>query len=72
VLTVVVIVYSTFGVGVWVEQSMQFTAPPNVTISPVADRLAWGAAGNLVAFLFMTWISITKPWGLTRPDRPRR
>jgi hypothetical protein len=72
VLTLVVIVYSTLGVGVWVEVSMQSTAAPSLGASPVADRLAWGATANIVAFLFMTWISFTKPWGLTRPNRPKR
>jgi hypothetical protein len=72
VLTLVVIGYSTFGVGVWVEVSMQSTAAPSLGASPVADRLAWGATANIVAFLFMTWISFTKPWGLTRRAAPTR
>jgi hypothetical protein len=70
VLTLVVIGYSTFGVGVWVEVSMHATAVPSLGGSPVADRLAWGATANIVAFLFMTWISFTKPWGLTRRPAP--
>lgn len=73
VLTLVVIGYSTFGVGVWVELSMQATTGPGAGVSPVAERLAWGATANIVAFLFMTWISITKPWGRTRRGpRPAR
>lgn len=72
-LTLVVIGYSTFGVGVWVELSMQATTGPGAGVSPVADRLAWGATANIVAFLFMTWVSITKPWGRTRRStRPAR
>jgi hypothetical protein len=28
-------------------------------------ELVVGAGGNIVAFLFMTWLSITKPWPKT-------
>lgn len=65
VLTVAVIVFSTFGVGVWVEHSMQATGSPSLTSSPVAMELVVGAGANIVAFVFMTWASITKPWGKT-------
>lgn len=65
VLTVAVIVFSTFGIGVWVEQSMQATAAPSSASSPVAVKLVVGAGANIVAFLFMTWASIAKPWGKT-------
>lgn len=78
VLTVVVIVYSTFGVGVWVEESIDATAA-GAGESAVAGRLAYGAAVNIVAFLFMTWASVAKPWGTTpwttlrrRPARSTR
>src|SRR6185312_15936867 len=50
VLTVAVIVYSTLGVGVWVEESIQATAGADVE-SPVAGPLAYGALLNIVAFL---------------------
>ncbi|WP_103352200.1 hypothetical protein [Amycolatopsis sp. CA-128772] len=63
VLTVAVIGYSTFGLGVWVEESM--AAGARGVESPVAGPLAYGAALNLVAFLFMTWLSVAKPWGRT-------
>lgn len=64
VLTLAVIVWSTFGVGVWVEVGM--TSGDAGVPSPAADLLVWGAAANLAAFLFMAWISITKPWGPLR------
>lgn len=63
-LTVAVIVFSTFGVGVWVEQSIAATSTLDGA-SPVATPLVVGAAGNIAAFLFMTWASITKPWPKT-------
>lgn len=63
-LTVAVIVFSTFGVGVWVEQSISATADLD-SASPVAVPLVVGASGNILAFLFMTWASITKPWPRT-------
>ena len=64
VLTVLVIVGSTFGVGVWVEQGM--VAGDVGLPNPAEDVLVWAAGGNLAVFLFMTWISIAKPWGLVR------
>jgi hypothetical protein len=72
VLTVAVIVYSTFGVGAWVEQSILATTAADVE-SPVAGPLAYGALLNIVAFLLMTWVSVAKPWGTTpwAADRKR-
>ncbi|MGI5130968.1 hypothetical protein ACQEVB_29475 [Pseudonocardia sp. CA-107938] len=64
VLTVAVILYSTFGLGVWVIESIEATAA-GAPESTVAGPLAYGATLNLVAFLFMTWASIAKPWGTT-------
>ena len=64
VLTLVVIVYSTVGVGVWVEESIAATATGGQE-SEVAGPLAYGAALNIVEFLFMTWASVAKPWGPT-------
>ncbi len=71
-LTVGVILYSTFGLGVWVEESV--VAAGRGVESPVAGPLAYGAALNIAAFLFMTWLSVAKPWGKTpwaRPPAPR-
>lgn len=68
VLTAAVIVYSTYGLGAWVEESMAASAAG--VASPVAGQLAYGAALNIVAFLFMTWLSVAKPWGRT-PWAPR-
>lgn len=70
VLTVAVIVYSTFGVGVWVIESIEATAA-GARESAVAGPLAYGAALNIVAFLLMTWVSVAKPWGTT-PWAPAR
>lgn len=70
-LTVVVIVFSTFGVGVWVEQSIAATATSDLP-SPTAFWLVAGAAANVAAFLFMTWASIAKPWPKTPWARLRR
>jgi uncharacterized membrane protein len=64
VLTLAVIVFSTFGVGVWVEQSIAATAGSAAT-SPAARSLVAGALVNIAAFLFMTWASIAKPWTKT-------
>jgi hypothetical protein len=64
VLTVTVIVFSTFGLGVWVEQSIEATTA-STKASEVAGLLGYGAALNIVAFLFMTWASVAKPWGTT-------
>ena len=61
VLTVAVILYSTFGVGVWVLESIDATGLGRM--SHVQPQLAYGAMANLVAFLFTTWASIAKPWG---------
>jgi hypothetical protein len=80
-LTVLVIVYSTLGLGVWVETSIAATTAEAVG-SPVAGPLAYGTLPNIVAFLFMTWVSVAKPWGTTpwsarrspggqRPGAPR-
>jgi hypothetical protein len=66
-----VILYSTFGMGVWVEDSITATATGG-QVSAVAGRLAYGAALNIVAFLFLTWASVAKPWGATPWTRPRR
>ena len=65
VLTVAVIVFSTFGVGVWVEQSISATVVDSASGSPVGWRLILGAAANILAFLFMSWTSITTPWPTT-------
>ena len=69
-LTLVVIVYSTVGVGVWVEESIAATATGGQG-SAVAGPLAYGAALNIVEFLFMTWASVAKPWGPTPWTRTR-
>jgi uncharacterized membrane protein len=71
VLTVAVIVYSTVGLGVWVEDSIAATTG-SAAESPVAGLLAYGTLPNIVAFLFMTWVSVAKPWGATPWARPRR
>jgi len=63
-LTLAVIAFSTFGLGVWVETSVAATARSDAA-SPAAVALVVGAAGNIVVFLFMTWASITKPWPRT-------
>lgn len=63
VLTVAVIIFSTFGVGVWVYQSMDASAAGGS--SPVALRLVQGAGANTVTFLFMSFVSFVKPWGTT-------
>jgi hypothetical protein len=73
VITVAVIVYSTLGLGVWVAESIEATAT-GAQQSDVAGPLAYGAGLNIVAFLFMTWASVAKPWGTTpwttgRPPR---
>ncbi|EOD64901.1 hypothetical protein [Amycolatopsis vancoresmycina] len=68
VLTVAVIGYSTFGLGVWVEENRAAGGLE----SPAAGPLAYGAALNLVAFLFMTWLSVAKPWGRTPWTGPAR
>lgn len=70
VLTVAVIVFSTFGIGVWVYQSIDATAAGGT--SPVALRLIQGAGANIVAFLFMSFVSFAKPWGTTPWARSRR
>ena len=72
-LTVGVIVFSTFSVGVWVEESVLL----GTAESPVATALVVGPAASLASFLLMTWASVVKPWGRTpwsrRPVRaPRR
>ncbi|GAA4825186.1 membrane protein [Actinomycetospora corticicola] len=61
VLTVAVILYSTFFVGVWVEQSVALGTSP----SPVAVPLVVGPLVSMAAFLLMTWASVAKPWGRT-------
>lgn len=75
VLTVGVILFSTFFVGVWVEKSIQATAAGAVS-SAHAYVLAWWPFLNVAAFLVMTWASIDKPWGRTpwvkRTRRRRR
>lgn len=63
VLTIVVIVFSTFGVGLWVEQSMALD--PSAIPSPHARALVIGATGNLLAFILMTALSVYKPRALT-------
>ena len=72
VLTVGVIVFSTFGVGVWVELLLQHPRSPGWY--PTA--LVAGGLANLVAFLVMTVLSHYKPRGLTpwatASPRPRR
>lgn len=69
-LTLVVILFSTFAVGVWVEQSIDATTTSDGT-SPVAIPLIWGASADLGAFLFMNWASIAKPWSTTPWYRPK-
>jgi hypothetical protein len=64
ILTSAVIIFSTFGVGVWVEESIAATTVGTAT-SPVATTLIAGAAANIICFLFMTWVSIAKPWPKT-------
>lgn len=71
VLTVAVIVYSTVGVGAWVEMSIVATVGADVE-SPMAGRLAYGALLNIAAFLLMTWVSVAKPWGTTPWGTDRR
>ncbi len=61
VLTVVVILFSTFFVGAWVEESIVAGLAPR----PFAVELAVGPLANLAAFLLMTWASVAKPWGRT-------
>ncbi|HEY5822460.1 MAG TPA: hypothetical protein VIT20_10820 [Propionibacteriaceae bacterium] len=70
VLTLAVIVFSTFGVGVWVYESIDASADGGT--SPVALRLVQGAGANIVAFLFMSFVSFAKPWGTTPWTRTRR
>lgn len=70
VLTVAVIVFSTFGIGVWVYESMDASAAGGT--SPVAMRLVQGAGANIVAFVFMSFVSFVKPWGTTPWARSRR
>ncbi|WP_018333812.1 hypothetical protein [Actinomycetospora chiangmaiensis] len=70
-LTVAVILYSTFCVGVWVEESIAVGTSP----SPVAGPLVVGPLVSMAAFPLMTWASVAKPWGRTpwrrRPARRR-
>ncbi len=61
VLTAAVVVFSTFGVGVWVEQSITATGTDPGQRSPAAAPLIGGAAANMAAFVFMIWVSIAKP-----------
>ena len=68
VLPVAVIVFSTFFVGVWVEESIAAGLAP----SPVARALAIGPLASVVAFLLMTWASVAKPWGRTPWSAARR
>lgn len=70
VLTVAVIAFSTFGVGVWVYESIAASADGGS--SPVALRLIQGAGANIVAFLFMSFVSFAKPWGTTPWARAER
>lgn len=63
-LTLAVIAFSTFGVGVWVEKSIAITIDSQHP-SPYAIPLVVGATVNIVSFLFMTWASISKPWTKT-------
>lgn len=76
VLTVAVILFSTFGVGLWVLESIEATAAGAPHPGPLAAPLVWGGATNLAAFLLMTWASVAKPWGTTpwtrRPARSPR
>lgn len=65
VLTIVVILFSTFGVGVFVERNIAATTANPLVPSPLGPALVVGAVLNLVAFLFMTRISISKPWPRT-------
>ena len=61
VLTTAVIVFSTFFVGVWIEDSIAVGNAP----SPHAVALIVGPLGSMAAFLLMTWASVAKPWGRT-------
>ncbi len=66
VLTTAVIAFSTFFVGVWVEESVAVGTAP----SPYATDLALGPLTSLAAFLLMTWASVATPWGRTPWARP--
>lgn len=75
VLTVATIVFSTFGVGVWVEISIRQTAQHLQLHSTVGAQLVVGGFANIVGFVVMTWLSVAKPRGVTpwsrtsqRPD----
>lgn len=76
IITTVVIVASTFGIGVWVELSIEATRGGGT--SPYALPIVVGALANIAAFLIMTWLSVVKPGGEVRPttsvgaDRPER
>lgn len=63
-LTVAIIAFSTFGLGVWLQESIQATSG-SVGRSAVGAYLVYGAGLNIVAFLFVTWLSVAKPWGRT-------
>lgn len=68
VLTIVVITFSTFGLGFWIERSLGAHPGP----SPHAVAIVIGATGNVIAFLGMTALSVYKPRGLVRTSRRRQ
>lgn len=70
VLTVVVIVAATFGIGYWVEDNLE-RLRAGLAFDHALPVLATGIA-NLVAFVFMTWLSVLKPWGRTPWASPPR
>lgn len=65
-LTLAVITFSTFGLGLWVETAIAAGEAGQVTAQ--APLIVVGAAANIVAFLVMTALSVYKPRGkLPRP-----
>lgn len=58
VLTVTTIIFSTLGLGLWVEESL---ATPAASTPPHALSITLGATGNILAFLVMTALSIYTP-----------
>ncbi|MBK8727856.1 MAG: hypothetical protein IPM00_00005 [Tetrasphaera sp.] len=57
-MTVTTIIFSTLGLGLWVEESL---AAPAASTPPHALCITLGATGNILAFLVMTALSIYKP-----------
>ncbi|MGO0578195.1 hypothetical protein [Ornithinimicrobium panacihumi] len=63
VLTLAVILFSTFGLGVWVEMSQPAAGPSDPT--RYTSAITTGACMNMLALTGMTALSIYKPKGLT-------